>query len=239
MADTLSVDFSTYDPSSLTVAEFLAKNNFSIATYTIDKSADPYGRAFTADNVDIRDGYLAMKVSGGTPPGGNVPSAGIRTMNNNILYGTFKTTAITSPVPGVCHGFFTYESDSQESDIEILTAFYDTGNQYVQPGLQLTNQNNYGNHSQNTHSAVPYPADPRTGEHEYTLEWSADATRFFFDGDLVATLTSNVPYEPSYFVWNSWSSGNEKWSAGPPTEDAILMISKIEMEYNTTIPQTN
>ena len=66
----------------------------------------------------------------------------------------------------VSASFFTYESDSQESDIEILTAFYNTSNQYVRPGLQLTNQNNYGNHSQNTHSAVPYPADPTAGEHE-------------------------------------------------------------------------
>ena len=69
--------------------------------------------------------------------------------------------------------FFTYESDSQESDIEILTAFYNTGNKYVQPGLQLTNQNNYGNHSQNTHSAVPYPADPTASEHEVRAPFSS------------------------------------------------------------------
>ncbi|RPD59133.1 concanavalin A-like lectin/glucanase [Lentinus tigrinus ALCF2SS1-7] len=230
MAKTLCVDFSTFDPSNLTVAQFLAQNNLAIATYTVNKSVDACGRAFRKDNIDIQDGYLTMKVAGGTPPGGNVPSAGIRTMDKNILYGTFKTTAITSPIPGVCHGFFTYKNDRQEADIEILTASYETG-------LRLTNQNNHGIRSQNTHAIVPYPADPRTGEHEYTLEWTADATKFYFDGVLVATLNTNVPYEPSCFVWNSWSSGNKRWSAGPPAEDAILKISKIEIEYNTVIPQ--
>ena len=104
MAETLSVDFSTYASSNLTVAKFLAQNNISISTYTIVKSADPYGRAFTANNIDIQNGYLMLTVTGGTPAGGNVPCAEIRTTNKNILHGTFKTTAITSPVPGVVHG---------------------------------------------------------------------------------------------------------------------------------------
>ena len=30
------------------------------------------------------------------------------------------------------------------------------------------------------------------------------------------------------------SNGDPRWSAGPPTQDNILMISKIEMYYNTT-----
>ena len=36
--------------------------------------------------------------------------------------------------------------------------------------------------------------------------WNANATTFYFDDALVATLTTNVPYEPSYFVWNSVST---------------------------------
>ncbi|TFK84527.1 glycoside hydrolase family 16 protein [Polyporus arcularius HHB13444] len=231
--NTLSVDFSTYDASNSSVKKFLYDNQLNVATYTINKTADPYGRAFTLNNTDIQDGYLTMTVSGGTPPGGNVPSSGIRTAFNNILYGTFKTVAITSPVPGVCHGFFTYKNDSQETDIEILTAFYTTGNDHVRPGLQLTNQNTSNDHSRNTHLAVPYPADPTEAEHEYKIVWSQNETQQFFDGALIGTLETNVPSVPSYFVWNSWSSGNDKWSAGPPTEDAILRIKSIELEYET------
>ena len=62
--------------------------------------------------------------------------------------------------------FYTYESDSQESDIEILTSHLYTGNDAVDPGLQLTNQATNGNSSDNTRKAIPYPSDPTTGEHE-------------------------------------------------------------------------
>ncbi|KAI0692981.1 concanavalin A-like lectin/glucanase [Cerioporus squamosus] len=235
MADTttLSVDFGTFNSSGLTVANFLKQNNLSMSTYTINKTTDPYGRAFKADNLDMQDGYLTMKVVGGIPADGNVPSAGIRTADNNILYGIFNTTAITSPVAGVCHGFFTYKNDSQETDIEVLTAFYNTSNQYVHSGLQLTNQNTSNDHSRNTHLAVPYPADPTEAEHVYTIVWTVNETKQYFDGKHIGTLDTNVPSAPSYFVWNSWSSGNEKWSAGPPTEDAILRIKRIDLEYQT------
>ena len=88
--------------------------------------------------------------------------------------------------------------------------------------------------------------------------WNANATKYYFDGKLVGTLSTNVPSEPSYFVWNAvstlptiaphiarnqlmsfslcawqWSSGNEKWSAGPPAQNATLRIKKIDINYKT------
>ena len=33
------------------------------------------------------------------------------------------------------------------------------------------------------------------------------------------------------------SNGDPGWSAGPPSDDNVLMISKIEMYYNTTTSQ--
>ncbi|RDX57385.1 concanavalin A-like lectin/glucanase [Lentinus brumalis] len=232
-AKTLTVDFSTFASSGLTVAEFLDQHQLYRSAYNVTPAEDPYGHQFRTENVDIQNGYLTLKVSGGTQPGGLVPSAEVGTYDSNILYGTFKTTAISSPVPGVCHGFFTYKDDCQEADIEILTSFYNTGNTYVQPGLELTNQNTACDHTHNTNTAVPYPADPTTGEHEYTLEWSASAVKYYFDGQLVGTLNTNVPSQPSSFLWNSWSGGNVKWTAGPPTQDAILRIKKIDLTYQT------
>ncbi|KAI0712976.1 concanavalin A-like lectin/glucanase domain-containing protein [Cerioporus squamosus] len=180
----ISIDFSSYD-----------------STFPTVQGSDPFSRTYTASNVDISDGYLMLKV---------VPSAAIQTNDTNILYGTFKTTAIASNVPGVCHGFFT-------------TAAHD----------QATSCNS----SQNTRDAIPYPADPTTGEHEYTLEWSRKSTKYYFDGALIATMDTNVPSEPSAFLWNSWSSGNVNWTSGPPTEDSILRISKIDISYKTSAAQ--
>ena len=103
-AKTLTVDFSTFASSGLTVAEFLDQNQLYRSAYTVSPEEDPYPHTFETENVDIQDGYLTLKVSGGTQPGGSVPSAEVGTYDSNILYGTFKTTAIASPVAGVCHG---------------------------------------------------------------------------------------------------------------------------------------
>ena len=103
-AKTNTVDFSTYDSSNTTVAEFLASKGLMINTYDVDTGSDPYTHTYEAANVDISGGYLTLKVTGGTKNGSTVPSACIQTNDTNILYGTFKTTAIASDVAGVCHG---------------------------------------------------------------------------------------------------------------------------------------
>ncbi|TFK90382.1 glycoside hydrolase family 16 protein [Polyporus arcularius HHB13444] len=233
------IDFSSYDMSNPnnTVQAILANNSLIVNNYTVDSSSDPFSRTYTAANVALDSGYLTLKVSGGTQNGSSIPSAAIQTNDTNILYGTFKTTAIASTVPGVCHGFFTYKNDCQESDIEILTSHFTTGNDRITPGLQLTNQATSCNSSQNTRDAIPYPQDPTAAAHEYTLEWSRKSTKYYFDGALIATMDTNVPYVPSAFLWNSWSSGNVNWTSGPPTEDAILRISKIDIKYTTSSAQ--
>ena len=99
-----TVDFSTYDPTNHTVAEFLANYSLIINNYTVDSASDPFSRTYTASNVDISDGYLMLTVTGGTQNGSSVPSAAIQTNDTNIRSGTFKTTAIASNVSGVCHG---------------------------------------------------------------------------------------------------------------------------------------
>ncbi|GAA6025847.1 hypothetical protein JCM10207_002684, partial [Rhodosporidiobolus poonsookiae] len=65
----------------------------------------------------------------------------------------------------------------------------------------------------------------------YTIEWTADATIFSVDGKVLATLDSNVPTTAMPMMWNSWSSGGEYWSAGPPTEDSYLLISGIAANW--------
>ena len=70
-------------------------------------------------------------------------------------------------LPNAClSSFFTYHNDCEESDIELLTSFFNSSDTTVRPGLQLTNQNRLCDHSKNTHTPVPYPADPTAGEHE-------------------------------------------------------------------------
>ncbi len=104
------IDFSSYDMSNPnnTVQAILANNSLIVNNYTVDSSSDPFSRTYTAANVALDSGYLTLKVSGGTQNGSSIPSAAIQTNDTNILYGTFKTTAISSTVPGVCHGYVAY-----------------------------------------------------------------------------------------------------------------------------------
>jgi hypothetical protein len=58
----------------------------------------------------------------------------------NILYGSMTTRAKSSPVAGVCHGFFFYLDDDAEIDIEILTSYITKGLENgIPPGLEFTN----------------------------------------------------------------------------------------------------
>ena len=92
-AKTLSVDFSTFASSGLTVAQFLDQHSLYASAYNVptnypsDPTADPFPHIFKAENVDIQNGYLTLKVSGGTAQGASVPSAEVGTYDKNILYG--------------------------------------------------------------------------------------------------------------------------------------------------------
>ena len=68
---------------------------------------------------------------------------------------------------------------------------------------------------------------------QYTLVWNANSVQYLFDGKVVSTLTTNLPNQPSSFIWNSWSGGNVRWTAGPPTRDSILRIKSISLDYQT------
>ena len=128
-------------------------------------------------------------------------------------------------------GFFTYHSDSQESDIEIIQPSAGAPKQ-----IWFTDQSLTGGKS--TAASYSLPADAATTFHEYRLDWINGETKFFIDGQLKQTWNVNVPTAASAWHWNNWSNGDPKWSAGPPPVDSILSISKITMYFNTTDPVT-
>ncbi|ORY90234.1 concanavalin A-like lectin/glucanase domain-containing protein [Leucosporidium creatinivorum] len=227
-ANVIKVDFGDY--TSGTTSDFLAKYNLHISAYSV--ASEPITHTFVPANVGIKDGKLELTVSS-AGSASDVKSAEIFTEVDNMLFLNITTRAKIGKSKGVCSGFFTYLNDNQESDIEFLTSYItDTYGDAVPAGLEFTNQAlKEGGKSTNT--AVAYPWDPTADFHDYTLEWSSDATRFYVDGVLWKELTTNVPTKPSSFIWNSWSSGDPYWSAGPPTEDNVLQIESIVGWYYT------
>ncbi|GAA5936192.1 hypothetical protein JCM10213_004707 [Rhodosporidiobolus nylandii] len=206
----VDVDFSDFDGSS-TVSSFLGKHGLMVSTYG-EVASEPSVHSFVGENVDIVDGVLRLKVS--------------------ATSGTFTTVAKLTPVEGVCAGFFTYTDDNHEIDIEALSSYYTKGYKYsVQPGLEFTNQPLVPGEESNT--VTPYVFDPTADYHSYTIEWTAQASKLYVDGELKNTFTENVPQIGAAFIWNSWSSGDPNWSAGPPKQDSYTLIKSVHLEYTT------
>lgn len=202
----------------------------------------PYNHIFLSSNVFVADGYLQIKVPGSQTPSTaqnnpitaqNSISAGeVSTTDAGILYGSVRTTATFSTVPGTVQGSFFYKSDTQEVDIEYLSDPNSTANTGGQPAIHWTNQPTNGGSS--TTSLTRAPSDVDTVEHEYRIDWTSEFTTFYLDGVLQEKYTVNVPSNPGTWLWNNWANGDPTWSVGPPAQDSVMKVSKIEMYYNST-----
>ncbi|RUP46273.1 concanavalin A-like lectin/glucanase domain-containing protein [Jimgerdemannia flammicorona] len=192
---------------------------------------------YSVDNI-YRDGeglvVMTPAYSGKGPVGGGHPDlidlpihllSELRTVLEDILYGSFRATMKTSSVQGVCQSLFFFESDSQEIDIELLTgAPNETGGT---GSLHFTNQPDI----------TPAPEagfDPTADYHDYRIDWIPGKSQMWVDGVLRATLTQEVPNIPGKILFNSWSNGNPTWSQGPPKENALLRISSTTLYFNRT-----
>lgn len=202
----------------------------------------PYNHIFLSSNVVVADGYLQIKVPGGQTPSTaqgaditaqNAISAGeVTTTDNGILYASVRTHATFSTVPGTVQGTFFYKSDTQEIDIEYLSDPNSKANTGGQAAIHFTNQPTNG--GQSTTALTSSPSNIDSVEHEYRIDWTSDATSFYLDGVLQQQFTENVPSIPGTWVWNNWANGDIQWSVGPPKQDSVMKVSKIEMYYNST-----
>ncbi|KAF9267473.1 concanavalin A-like lectin/glucanase [Marasmius fiardii PR-910] len=98
------------------------QDNWMISNYS-----NPQGGTATANiqylsaNVMQHNDALGLKASA-YDNSGSVKSAEIVTHRSDFLYGTFRIRAQVPSVPGAVFGFFTYFSNTQEQDIEFLSA---------------------------------------------------------------------------------------------------------------------
>ncbi|KAM5350948.1 hypothetical protein ACJ41O_003671 [Fusarium nematophilum] len=214
-------------------------SNKAVWTFTDNKlppglSASDYPvgdtHSFTPSNVAVRGGYLDLVVKGRqkTMP---YKCAEVYTDADNIKYASVRTIAILSQPAGVCNGMFFYQSDSQETDIEWLSDPKSLSNGGTRK-LWFTNQD-ANDDGKSTSKAVSPPSYPTSTEHEYRIDWTAGLVKFYVDGVKVWQTKRDVPSVPGPWVWNNWSNGDKGWSAGPPAQDAVFKIKKIEMYYNT------
>jgi hypothetical protein len=79
--------------------------------------------------------------------------------------------------------------------------------------------------------------DPTTGFHEYRIDFVPGNVFFFADSIQIGMMnTSAVPTSPGHIVLRHWSNGNTGWTAGPPSSDAVMLVSYIKSYFNSTDP---
>ncbi|TFK47024.1 concanavalin A-like lectin/glucanase [Heliocybe sulcata] len=174
-----------------------------------------------AANVYNYNDALGLKTSAYTG-NGQTDVAEIQSHRSDIQYGTFRMRAQVPSVPGVCFGFFTYQSDTQEADIEFLSSdpnYYNT--------VHYTNQ-------PHTTQEVSVDGADFTAFGDHRIDWLPSATTFYYNDQQKASINQNVPTEPSSFLLNVWSDGDPGWTNGPPTSDAIATVQWVHMYFNST-----
>lgn len=128
-------------------------------------------------------------------------SAGIEFNDRSILHISLRVLARITGAPGACAAFFTYENDTQEADIELLTR--------NDPGIIgfNTQPSIYDNGTKipNAHFNMSMPNDlSREDWLTYRMDWVDGQVAWYVNGILLANTSTNVPVEPSKLVISLW-----------------------------------
>jgi hypothetical protein len=134
--------------------------------------------------------------------------------------------------PGAVVGFFTFESNTEESDIEILTS--DPTNR-----IHYSNQPDYDAKTGDTVPGASTDATLPSGKTwtewaNHRLDWYPGISQWWMDDQLLLTKTINVPKKPSGMILNLWSDGGE-WSGNMTVGDQVEVgVEWIEMIFNVS-----
>lgn len=135
---------------------------------------------------------------------------------------------------GTCQSIFTYHTQevtgNDEQDIEILGSYlFEAGDNGTPPGIELTNYNPSGDGNDNT--IVPFPADPTTAFHSYTIAWLQSGTQYLFDGTPLKGPSQFTSVSASSIVVNHWTNGDHGFTQGPPATDAVMQLQRFYGYY--------
>lgn len=156
--------------------------------------------------------------------------------------GSFRIAMKTTGVNGTCAAFFFYRNDTQEIDVEILSAQQFASRHQWPVNLVVQNTstplalNGSGPRSSNMEFHMVQQPDGAVGGmfHEYRFDWLPDRIDFYVDAWHTHTVTDNVPSSPGAIHFSHWSDGNPGWTHGPPAEDAVMTVAYVKAYFNTT-----
>jgi hypothetical protein len=228
---------------------------------TPKQARGPYGKASQVENVKLNPLHNAWDWAGpgirGQDPGlqlwtrdnlikipgtskSTVPMSEIVSTRDDMLYGSFRIGVKATAVNGTCGAFFFYLNDTAEIDMEFLSLEHQNSSDSGTVHLVIQSEENKklgyveaGSPDYNFHSLDFSPA---FGYNEFRFDWLPDRVDFYANGEIIKTITDNIPSSPGSLHIAHWSNGNQGWSAGPPTEDAVMTVSYVKAYFNSSDP---
>ncbi|KAL8784224.1 MAG: hypothetical protein Q9213_004116 [Squamulea squamosa] len=162
--------------------------------------------------------------------------AGLQTPETAYLHASLYVRARVAGPPGACAGMFTYLTDQQESDIEILT-------RDERSTIRATNQPGVDPNGQVIPEAfstitIPQSEGTATGSwtdwNDYQLNWLPGRSEWLINGISRLNKTYGVPTQPSNLQIRMWSDGSA-WTGNMTVDGlATLDIEWIDLVYNTS-----
>lgn len=153
--------------------------------------------------------------------------------DENVLYASIRARMKVMPddrdsgnvANGAVLGLFTYASDTQESDIEILTR--DPANM-----VSLTNQPASSTIEGATGKFQIPGGKNWTDWVDYRLDWLEGRSFWYMDDELVFQTTNSTPTEPSQLMLNLWSNGQTFSGRMRVNREVYVAVQWIETVYN-------
>ncbi|KIW37704.1 uncharacterized protein PV06_10336 [Exophiala oligosperma] len=153
--------------------------------------------------------------------------------NPKLLHASMRTRMKILPdgkdrdgvAKGAVVGFFTYEADTQETDIEILTQDPSTT---VELSTQPASSDTPG-----ADASVKIPNGKKwTDWVDYRLDWFAGKNVWYMDGEMMYNTTKSVPTVPSNLMFNLWSNGQSFSGKMRVGREVYVAVQWIEIAYN-------
>lgn len=159
---------------------------------------------FKYDNVLVTGGVLSLLTLPTAPPqGGQIDST--QEFGFGSYRASIRASAATLPFEGVVNGFYYYNGDHGEIDVEILSK--------ESPHVRFTVHKNPELDPHPQHQLlVPLCFDPTSGFHTYGFDWYSDHVAFFVDPEEnplpVAVIHQDeiaIPTLPGTLSLNNWA----------------------------------
>ena len=127
-----------------------------------------------------------------------VPCAEIVSQREDILYGSFRIAMKTAGVNGTCGAFFFYRNDSQEIDLEILSAEQQNEAKSWPVHLVVQNTSSASEYDETTSNQLVYdlpfaPGGSIADYNEYRFDWMPGRIDYYINSRFMWSTTENIP----------------------------------------------